>query len=133
MTNKLPRNFSNCSKNSFQILYGMATIPKQCPFFFFFCLFFTIFWSYNYACHFFFFFLVFLSFLGLFSWHMKVSRIGVKSALSPPTYTRATAMQDLSHVCNLHHSSWQCQILNPLRKVRDQTCLLIDTSQIPFC
>ena len=33
-------------------------------------------------------------------------------------YTTATAMQDLSCVCDLHHSSWQHQILNPLSKVR---------------
>ena len=25
----------------------------------------------------------------------------------------------------LHHSSWQCSILNPLSKVRDQTCNLM--------
>ena len=31
-----------------------------------------------------------------------------------PAYTTATAMWDLSHICNLHHSSQQCQILNPL-------------------
>ena len=30
-------------------------------------------------------------------------------------------------------SSWQCQILNPLSKARDQTCILMDTSQIHFC
>ena len=28
---------------------------------------------------------------------------------------------DLSHVCDLHHSSWQHQILNPLSKARDCT------------
>ena len=26
-----------------------------------------------------------------------------------------------SHVCNLHHSSWQHQIFNPLSETRDQT------------
>ena len=29
-------------------------------------------------------------------------------------YTRATAVQGLSRMCCLHHSSLQCQILNPL-------------------
>ena len=48
------------------------------------------------------------------------------------TYTTATATQDLSHVCELHHSSRQCQILNPLSEARDQTCILMDTSQIHF-
>ena len=32
----------------------------------------------------------------------------------------------------LHHSSHQCQILNPLSKARDQTLILMDTSQIHF-
>ena len=39
---------------------------------------------------------------------------------------------DLSNVCNLHHSSWQCQILNPLSEARDQTWILKDASQIHF-
>ena len=42
-------------------------------------------------------------------------------------------MQDLSHICDLHHSSWQCQILNPLSKARDQTCILMNLSQVPYC
>ena len=29
--------------------------------------------------------------------------------------------QDLSHICNFHHSSRQCRILNPLSKARDRT------------
>ena len=32
-------------------------------------------------------------------------------------------------VCDLHHSSWQCWILNPLSEARDQTRVLMDTSQ----
>ena len=32
---------------------------------------------------------------------------------------RATAMPDPSHVCHLHHNSWQRWILNPLSKARD--------------
>ena len=52
--------------------------------------------------------------LGLHQWHMEVPRLGVELELQPLAYATATAMQDPSHVCNLHHSSWQCQILNPL-------------------
>ena len=39
---------------------------------------------------------------------------------------------DLSCVCDLHHSSQQCQIFNPLSKARNQTCVLMDASQIHF-
>ena len=31
----------------------------------------------------------------------------------------AIAMPDLSLICHPHHSSWQCQILNPLSEARD--------------
>ena len=33
----------------------------------------------------------------------------------------ATATPDPSHICDLHHSPRQCQILNPLSKARDRT------------
>ena len=52
---------------------------------------------------------------------MEVLRLGVESEL--PNYTTATAMSDPSHVFNLHISSWQHQILNPLREARDRTRL----------
>ena len=52
-------------------------------------------------------------------WHMEVPRLGVQSELQLLAYTRATTAQDLSHVCNLHYSSQQCRILNPLSKARD--------------
>ena len=45
---------------------------------------------------------------------------------------KTTETPDLSCVCNLHHSSWQYQILNPPREARDRTFLLMDTSQIRF-
>ena len=41
-----------------------------------------------------------------------------------------TAMPDLSHVCNLHHNSWQHWILDSLSKARDRTHVLMDTSQV---
>ena len=41
-------------------------------------------------------------------------------------------MPDPSHVCNLHHSSQQHQILNPLREARDQTRNLVVPSRIRF-
>ena len=51
---------------------------------------------------------------------------------SQPRGPTATTTQDLSCVCNLYHSSGQCQILNPPSEAKDQTCILMDTSQIPF-
>ena len=59
-------------------------------------------------------------------------RLGVQSELQLLAYTIATAMRDLSHICSLHHSSRQCQILNLLSEARDRTCVLMDTSQICF-
>ena len=52
--------------------------------------------------------------------------------LQLPACTTATATQDLSHVCDLHHSSWQCQICDPLSEARDQTHVLRDPSWIHF-
>ena len=44
----------------------------------------------------------------------------------------ATAVPDPSCICNLYHNSQQCQILNQLSKAKDQTCILMDASQIHF-
>ena len=43
------------------------------------------------------------------------------------------SMQDPSHVCNLHYSSRQRWILNPLSEARNRTCDLIVPSRIRFC
>ena len=71
--------------------------------------------------------------LGLHPPHMEVPRLEVEEEPQLPTYARATATQDQSHVCNLHHSSRQCRILNLLGKARDRTCNLVVPSQIHFC
>ena len=78
-------------------------------------------------------FLVF-GFLGLHPQHMEVPRLGVKLDLQLLAYTTATATAacDLNHICDLHHSSWQCWIPNPLSEARDQICILMDTGQICF-
>ena len=64
---------------------------------------------------------------------MEVPRLGVELELQPLAYTTATAMPDPSHICDLHHSSCQCRVLNPLSKARDRTRIPMDTSQIHFC
>ena len=62
--------------------------------------------------------LSFVFFLGLPPWHMEVPRLGVELELQPLVYTTATATPDPSHVCDLHPSSWQHWILNPLSEAR---------------
>ena len=59
----------------------------------------------------------FLAFLGMYLQHMEVPRLEVKLELWLLAYAIAT--WDQSHVYDLHHSSRQCQIPNPLREARD--------------
>ena len=61
--------------------------------------------------------------------YMEVPRPGVESELHLPAYTTATTSRDPSHDCDLHHSSWQCWISDPLNEARDPTHILMDTSQ----
>ena len=63
---------------------------------------------------------------------MEVPRLGVKFELQLPAYTTASAMPDLSHICELHHSSWQHWILNPLSEARDRTQNFMVPSRIRF-
>ena len=79
-------------------------------------------------CKFFFFF----AFLGPYLQHMELPRLGVKSELQPPATAITTAVPDPSWVCELHHSSRQHWIVNPLKRVRDQTHILIYSSQILY-
>ena len=62
----------------------------------------------------------------------KFSGYGMKWELQLLAYTTAIATQDPSSICDLHHSSRPCWILNPLREARDRTHVLMDTSQIHF-
>ena len=61
---------------------------------------------------------------------MEVPRLGVDLEPQLPAYVTAPATLDPSQICDLHHSLWQCQILNPLSQDRDQTFTLMDTSQV---
>ena len=70
-------------------------------------------------------------FLGPHLQHMEVPRLGAESKLQLPACTPATATLDPSCICDLHHSSQQCWILKPLSEARDQTCNLMDPSQVP--
>ena len=65
-------------------------------------------------------------------WHIAVPRLGVELELQLLAYITATATQTPSCVCDLHHGSWQCRILDPLREARDQTRVFTDTNPICF-
>ena len=58
-------------------------------------------------------------------WYMEVLRLGVKSKLQLPAYATAKATKDLSHICDLQHSSWQCRILTPLSEAKHQIHILL--------
>ena len=74
----------------------------------------------------------FLFFLRPHSWHMEIPRLGVELEQQPLAYATATATWDPSFVCNLHHSSQQGWILNPLIGARAGTCIFMEGSQIHF-
>ena len=69
-------------------------------------------------------------FLGPRLWHMEVPRLGIESELQLQGYATATAMPDLSCICDLHCRLQQRQILNPLSKTGNGTCILMDTSWV---
>ena len=58
---------------------------------------------------------------------MEIPKLDVESELQLPASTTAT--QDPSCIFDLHCSLWQHWILNLLSEARDQTCILMDTSQ----
>ena len=78
----------------------------------------------------------FLSFLRVHLQRMEVPRLGIQLAMWLQAY--ATATGDPSRVCdlhprNLHHSSQQRQILNPLSsETSNRKCILMESSQIRF-
>ena len=78
-------------------------------------------------------FLFFFCFLGPHLWHVEVPRLGAKEELELPADATATATWEPSHVCDLHHSSRQRQIPDPLSEARDRTHILRDTSWIHLC
>ena len=72
-------------------------------------------------------------FLGPQPRHMEVPWLGIELELQLPVYTTAIATPDPRRVCDLHHSSRQHRILNPLSKARDRTCILMDASRVRDC
>ena len=60
------------------------------------------------------------------------SQARVELELQPLTYTTAIATRDLSRTCDLHHSSRQRWILEPLSGARDGTHILQDASWVHY-
>ena len=58
---------------------------------------------------------------------MEVPGLEVELELQLWAYATATATPDPSCIYDLHHSTWQHQILNPLNGV------LMDTTRVPYC
>ena len=63
---------------------------------------------------------------------MEVPRLGAKWELQLLAYATDAAAPDPSHICNLHHSSWQYRILKPLSEARDRTHNFTVPSRIHF-
>ena len=62
---------------------------------------------------------VFVFFFFLYPWNIDVPRLGVELEIQLPAYATATATRDPGCICDLHHSSGQCWVLNPLSKAKD--------------
>ena len=90
----------------------------------------SVHWSQN--CFLLGFFFFSLWFLGPHLQYTEVPRLGVELELQLPAYTTDRAMRDSSCICDLHPSSWQCQILNPLSGARDGTCVLMHPRWAPY-
>lgn len=59
--------------------------------------------------------------------HMEGPRLCVELKLQLLVYTRAKATPHPRHICDLHRSLQQCQVLNPLTEARDQSHILTHT------
>ena len=130
-----PLFHKNCSPkgNKWPLTMDQPTVPPQihrsirqlC---------FVLFMAFSVLCwpHFFFFFLSFCLFRVIPMAYGGSQARGPIGAVAT-TYTTVTAMPDPSHVCDLHHSPRQHQILNPLSEARDQTRNLMIPSRIRFC
>ena len=84
------------------------------------------------SCFFFLFYFLFF-FLGPHLQHIEVPRLGVESELQLLADATATATWEMSHVCDQHHNSRLCRILNTLSEARDWTLILMDPCRVCFC
>ena len=77
-------------------------------------------------------FFFFLNFLGsIFSEYGRSQARGWIGATAAGLYHSHSDARS-GHVCDLHHSSWHHQILNPLSEARDWTLILMDPSWVHY-
>ena len=121
----------------FHVIFGHLPSLEKCLFsylpFFSFCFGFLLFFLFGGFCLFVCLFLVFLPFAFSRTAPTAYGGSQARNIIIPGAYARATAMPDPSRVYDLHHSSRQRQILNPLSKAKDQTRNLLVPSWICFC
>ena len=61
------------------------------------------------------------------------ARFWIRAAAAILLQRHSNARSEPHWQTDTHHSSWQCQILNPLSKARGQTtCVLMNTSQVHY-
>ena len=72
-------------------------------------------WGFIYLFTYLFLFLLFRVEFGVYGSSQATDQIRAAAAKLP---ANTTAMPDPSHICNLHHSSWQHLVLNPLGEAR---------------
>ena len=68
-------------------------------------------------------FCLFFAFQGHMAYEISQPRGPIRATVPSLCHSHS---KHLSHICDLHHSSWQCRILNPLCKARDQTHIPMD-------
>ena len=128
---------SSCTSNAFILFFLILSLTLLCPIFWDvrswrlgLHLLSIYFWTFYFAL--FYFILFYFLFLLFRAAHTRIWKfLGWGSNRS---YSCWPIPQPQEHkICELHHSSGQRLILNPLSEARDQTCILMDNSGIHFC
>ena len=75
---------------------------------------------------------IFLFRFTLVAYRSSQARSQIGATLLAYATATDTVAWNPSHICGLHHSSWQHWILNPLSEARDQTHILMDTGWVCY-
>ena len=109
--------------------HSQFTFPKQSRKFFYFLTSSPIRESIFFLSFFFFFFFFGFSRAVPMAYGSSQAKESNQSCSCQPTL-HSHSNTGSEQVCDLHHSSEQCQILNPLCKTRDRSCVLMDASWV---